>query len=192
MAIDALTLRILALRQPVASDLRFLTMALKLVTDLERIGDEAVNIADRVEDGRCAIETESYAAIERMSDEAQAMVSAALEAFLAGDEAGAKAVLVPRRRGGRALRLHDARHGGVHDGAPDGDPRGAVRYERREILERIADHATNIAERGGLHGPRRRTCGTTSRSERSARPSNGGSRMPKPGSSGHGQRGSPF
>src|SRR4051812_35401894 len=45
MEIDALVLRILALRQPVAHDLRFLTTALKLVTDLERIGDEAVNIA---------------------------------------------------------------------------------------------------------------------------------------------------
>src|ERR1700722_16353085 len=46
MQIDALVLRILALRQPVAHDLRFLTAALKLVTDLERIGDEAVNIAE--------------------------------------------------------------------------------------------------------------------------------------------------
>src|SRR5215469_14593262 len=47
MDIDALVLRILALRQPVAYDLRFLAAALRLVTDLERVGDEAVNISER-------------------------------------------------------------------------------------------------------------------------------------------------
>ena len=50
MDIDALVLRILALRQPVAYDLRFLAAALRLVTDLERIGDEAVNIAERAKE----------------------------------------------------------------------------------------------------------------------------------------------
>ena len=50
MDIDALVLRILALRQPVAYDLRFLATALKLVTDLERVGDEAVNIAAAMRD----------------------------------------------------------------------------------------------------------------------------------------------
>ena len=50
MDIDALVLRILALRQPVAYDLRFLAGALRLVTDLERIGDEAVNIAERAKE----------------------------------------------------------------------------------------------------------------------------------------------
>ena len=50
MESDDLALRILALRQPVAHDLRLLATALKLVTDLERIGDEAVNIAERAEE----------------------------------------------------------------------------------------------------------------------------------------------
>src|SRR5512147_138683 len=48
MQIDELCLRVLALRQPVASDLRFVTTTLKLVTDLERIADLGVNIAERV------------------------------------------------------------------------------------------------------------------------------------------------
>ena len=50
MEIDELALRILALRQPVAHDLRLLATSLKLVTDLERIGDEGVNIAERAEE----------------------------------------------------------------------------------------------------------------------------------------------
>ena len=49
MEIDELCRRILALRQPAACDLRFITIALKIVTDLERIGDLAVNIAERVD-----------------------------------------------------------------------------------------------------------------------------------------------
>jgi phosphate transport system protein len=146
IAIDALTLRIIATRQPVASDLRLLAMALKLVTDLERIGDEAVNIADRVEDGSCALPDETRASIEQMCEEAQHMVSAALGAFLAGDEECAKEVLV---------------RDDVVDELYGRTMRGAERYmmahpsEVRaalcvmsigKYLERVADHATNIAE----------------------------------------------
>jgi phosphate transport system protein len=50
MECDELALRIMALRQPVAHDLRFLATVMRLVTDLERIGDEAVNIAERAEE----------------------------------------------------------------------------------------------------------------------------------------------
>jgi phosphate transport system protein len=146
MTIDALTLRILALRQPVASDLRFLAMALKLVTDLERIGDEAVNIADRVEDGRCAIGEESYGALERMSAAAQAMVASALDAFLDGDEVGAKAVLVQDdvvdELYGSTMRAMEQ-----YMMAHPSDVRAALSVMSvAKYLERVADHATNIAE----------------------------------------------
>ncbi|MGO8995396.1 MAG: phosphate signaling complex protein PhoU [Polyangiaceae bacterium] len=146
MAIDALALRILATRQPVASDLRLLAMALKMVTDLERIGDEAVNIADRVEDGRCSLPDDTRAALEQMCEEAQTMVSAALEAFLDGDEERAREVLV---------------RDDIVDDLYGRTMRGTERYmmdHPSEIqaalcvmsigkyVERIADHATNIAE----------------------------------------------
>ena len=146
MEIDALTLRILALRQPVASDLRLLAMALKLVTDLERIGDEAVNIADRVEDGPCLMPDEAREAFEQMSDEAQRMVSVALEAFLEGDERRAQDVLVRDEivdqlyvRAMRSMEQYMMTHPAeVHT--------ALCVMSIAKYIERVANHATNIAE----------------------------------------------
>ena len=121
-------------------------MALKLVTDLERIGDEAVNIADRVEDGRCVMDAESYEALERMSGEAQSMVSTALDAFIEEDEQGAKAVLaqddvVDELYGATMRRMEQ------HMMAHPTEIRAALSVMSvAKYLERIADHATNIAE----------------------------------------------
>src|SRR5215831_11824682 len=70
MDIDALVLRVLALRQPVAYDLRFLATALKLVTDLERIGDEAVNIAERTREGQSLAKDMVRTALKSMSEQA--------------------------------------------------------------------------------------------------------------------------
>ncbi len=146
MAIDALVVRILALRQPVASDLRLLTMTLKLVTDLERIGDEAVNIAERAGDGRCDMDAETRELLDRMSSEAQQMVSAALDAFVTGDSARAEEVLfhddVVDELYGRAMRgmeAHMVRH-------PSQIPAALSVMSVAKYLERVADHATNIAE----------------------------------------------
>jgi phosphate transport system protein len=146
MEIDALTLRILATRQPVASDLRLLAMALKMVTDLERIGDEAVNIADRVEDGLCALPEETRADLERMCEEAQRMVSAALGAFLDGDEERAKEVLVRDdvvdELYGKTMRSTE-RYMIEH---PSEVRAALCVMSIGKYLERVADHATNIAE----------------------------------------------
>ncbi len=93
MKIDALVLRILALRQPVAYDLRFLTTALKLVTDLERIGDEAVNIAERAKEGHGVAKAKVGVILKRMSEQAQQMVRDALDAFVGGEAERAEQVL---------------------------------------------------------------------------------------------------
>src|SRR5208337_4326885 len=90
MEIDALVLRILALRQPVAYDLRVLATALKLVTDLERIGDEAVNIAERAEERagwgeRVGALDLARADLRAMSENAQQMLRDALDAFVDGE-----------------------------------------------------------------------------------------------------------
>ncbi|HEY8073086.1 MAG TPA: phosphate signaling complex protein PhoU [Labilithrix sp.] len=145
MQIDALVLRILALRQPVAYDLRFLTTALKLVTDLERIGDEAVNISERAREGHAAT-GEVRQRLESMSEQAQQMVRDALDAFVEGEAARAEQVL--ERDDGV-----DAAYGDILSkmteymkANPDEIPAAIRVMKVAKYIERIADHATNIAE----------------------------------------------
>lgn len=146
MDIDALVLRVMALRQPVAYDLRLLTSALKLVTDLERIGDEALNIAERAGDAQQGVEPAESERLRSMANVAQSMVREALEAFVHDDRAKAENVL-------RSDDAVDALYGEVITlmiAAMEKDPTlvrsglGVVRVAK--YIERIADHATNIAE----------------------------------------------
>ncbi|HWO10673.1 MAG TPA: phosphate signaling complex protein PhoU, partial [Polyangiaceae bacterium] len=93
LAIDERCIRMLALRQPAASDLRFIAAALKMVTDLERIGDLAVNMAERVD---ALLEEPPLRAVQElpgMAAAAQNMLHAVLEAFVAGDAVRAEAVI---------------------------------------------------------------------------------------------------
>ena len=93
LEIDELALQILARRQPVASDLRFITTTLKLVTDLERIGDLGVNICERVTELGADRSQNPHDQIARMADAAQGMVHDALDAFVAGDAVKANQVI---------------------------------------------------------------------------------------------------
>ena len=149
LAIDDLAVRVLALRQPVGRDLRFLLMALKVVTDLERIGDEAVNIAERAEDlaeRDQAIELPNRAALPEMARIATEMVHAALDAFVQED--AEKAVKVLERDDdvdalyGEMLRETCA----FIRQSPDQVEAGLQIASTAKYIERIADHATNIAE----------------------------------------------
>jgi phosphate transport system protein len=144
--IDALVLRILALRQPVAHDLRFLATALKLVTDLERIGDEAVNIAERAKEGHGIAKDKVGALLKRMSEQAQQMVRDALDAFVEGEVSRAEEVLLRDD-------AVDLAYGEVLEAmtelmreAPDEIPSAIRVIKVAKYIERIADHATNIAE----------------------------------------------
>jgi phosphate transport system protein len=144
--IDGLCLQILARRQPVASDLRLVAMVLKAVTDLERMGDLGVNIAERVLELNREPPLKPYVDLPRMATEAQTMLREALDAFVAKDA-------------DRADRVID------HDQAMDDlyaqvfrelltymmeDAKNVYRATRLQsvakYLERIADHATNLAE----------------------------------------------
>ena len=146
MKIDALVLRILALRQPVAYDLRFLTTALKLVTDLERIGDESVNIAERAKEGHGIAKDRIREILKGMSEKAQEMVRDALEAFVSGDAPRAEAVLERDVDVDRAYgEVLDAMTAFMGEHPTEIVP--AIRVIKvAKYIERVADHATNIAE----------------------------------------------
>jgi phosphate transport system protein len=147
LAIDALVLRILARRQPVATDLRFLTAAVKLVTDLERIGDEAVNIAERALERAGDDKTFAQDDIEAMAAETRAMLRDALAAFDEGDSESAEQVLqrddaVDRRYGQIVAKMSS-----LMAQRADSVAGGLCVVRIAKYLERIADHATNVAER---------------------------------------------
>src|SRR5690242_8099703 len=91
--IDTLCRKILALRQPAASDLRLITTALKLVTDLERCGDLAVNIAERTLDLNQVPPLAQYQDIPRLAQLTQQQLKMALDAFVSADTEMAERVL---------------------------------------------------------------------------------------------------
>ena len=146
MDVDALTLRMLALRQPVAHDLRLLTGTLRLVTDLERIGDEAVNIAERAARDPSAIPASASNDLKEMADHAQRMVRGALDSLSDSDPAKAEKVMVDDDAVddfyARIVRMTTEFIGSHAEQGAE-----AIRIiQVAKYLERIADHATNVAE----------------------------------------------
>jgi len=146
MEIDERCLEVLARRQPAARDLRFITLALKIVTDLERIGDQCANIAKRVKELNLEPTLKPYIDLPRMAQAASTMVKEALDAFVRGDE---------------NLAIKVCEDDQVVDDLNEqiqrelltfmmGDPTTISRAIRinhiSKCLERIADHATNVAE----------------------------------------------
>ncbi len=146
VAIDGACRRILALRQPAASDLRFITTALKIVTDLERMGDLAVNVAERAIALNQAPPLGPTHDLSRLADLSEAQLKRALDAFVTGDVAKAEEVM-------RGDELLDAAYGQLFN-----DLLAVMMEDSRNIrratallfaakyLERFGDHATNLAE----------------------------------------------
>jgi phosphate transport system protein len=91
--IDDACRRLLALRQPAASDLRFITTALKIVTDLERMGDLAVNIAERALDLNQAPPLRPFHDLSSLAEMTEAQLKKALDAFVQQDVARAEEVI---------------------------------------------------------------------------------------------------
>src|SRR4030042_1776057 len=82
IAIDDMCLKLLALRQPMATDLRFITSAMRIITDLERMEDQAVNISERAISLNQEPQIKPYIDIPRMAEIAQSMVKDVLDAFV--------------------------------------------------------------------------------------------------------------
>lgn len=144
--VDDMCLRLLALRQPLAADLRFVTSAMKIASDLERIGDLAVNIAERTMDLLKHAELKPLIDIPRMAQMAQEMVRDALNAFVNRDDVLAKDVCA---RDDAVDQLNDQVFRELLTYMMQ-DPTTISRAVDLILvgrhLERIADHATNIGE----------------------------------------------
>ncbi|HXE95763.1 MAG TPA: phosphate signaling complex protein PhoU [Dongiaceae bacterium] len=146
MLIDEKCLEVLALRQPAARDLRFITLALKIVTDLERIGDQCRNIGKRAKELNEEPPLKPYIDLPRMAHWAGIMVKEALDAFVRGDD---------------ELALKVCRDDDFVDKLNEQIQRELLTFMIEDAstisrsmkityiskcLERIADHATNVAE----------------------------------------------
>ena len=145
-AIDEMCLKLLALRQPLAADLRFITSAMKIVTDLERMGDQAINIVERASSLNLEPQLKPYIDIPRMAEIVQTMVKDVLDAFVNGNSKLARSVC---ERDDLVDGLNDQVHRELLTYMMS-DPKTISRAVHLMIvsrcLERIADHATNIAE----------------------------------------------
>ncbi len=146
MEIDGMATRLLALRQPVARDLRFLTAALKINTDLERIGDLAQHIAERALSLMHHPLVKPMADISKMASLVQSMLLKCLDAFVNGDDVLARTVLLADDE---VDRLRDAVYNDLlvtMQRDPGMVPAAVDLIFIARNLERIGDHATNIAE----------------------------------------------
>jgi phosphate transport system protein len=144
--IDERCLRLFALQQPMASDLRLITAAMKINADLERIGDQAVNIAEQAMVIAEHPPLKSIIDLPRMAEIAERMTRESLDAFVRKDAALARAILA-RDDEVDELKDHVFRVLLTYmmaDPATIERALGLILVSRH--LERIADHATNIAE----------------------------------------------
>jgi len=144
--IDDLCIRLLALHQPAGRDLRFITTGLKITTDLERIGDMAVNICERALELNQEPQLKPYIDIPRMAHIAEGMIRESLDAFVREDTDLALKVCKDDEQ---VDQLNSQIFREVIT-FMIGDPLTINRAMKissvSKYLERIADHATNIAE----------------------------------------------
>ncbi len=146
VAIDEECIRLIALRQPKAGDLRFITTAMKITTDLERMGDLAEDICERAIELNEEAPLKPYIDIPRMAEIARGMLRDVLDAFIRKDTSLAYNVI---KRDDEVDSLtvqifNELLFFMIQD--PRATSRAVKITYIAKYLERIADHATNIAE----------------------------------------------
>jgi len=147
LIIDEKCLDLIALFQPMAIDLRFIAMSMKIGTDLERIADLAVDISERVLEIADKPQLKPLIDIPKLAKLAQSMVKDAIDAFINHDPELAKKVIVRDDKADALRNLVQSEL--INDYLmkdPSTAPRAVALILVARHLERICDHATNIAE----------------------------------------------
>ena len=144
--IDQAALDLLAMEQPMAVDLRFILAVIRINADLERVGDQAVSIAGRVQDLGMFANVDIPVDIPKLASLAAAMVRKALQAFIEGDAELAQAVLLLDDQVDDMNREAFRSLGELIKSRPEMTPQALNALIISRNLERVGDHATNIAE----------------------------------------------
>ena len=144
--VDQLALDLLAMEQPMAVDLRFILSVIRINADLERVGDQAVNIARRVEELASLPQVSLPVDIPRLAHLAAAMVRKALQAFIEGDAEMAEAVLLLDDQVDQMNHEAFNTLGNAIRNEPESTAQALAALIISRNLERVGDHATNIAE----------------------------------------------
>jgi phosphate transport system protein len=144
--IDQMALDLLAMEQPMAIDLRFILAVIKINADIERVGDQAVNIAGRVRDLQAMPPVDIPVDIPKLASMAASMVRRALQSFIDADANLAESVIA---MDDQVDQMNNAIYRTlsklIHD-EPSQTPQALNVLLIARNLERVGDHATNIAE----------------------------------------------
>ncbi len=144
--IDQMALDLLAMEQPMAIDLRFILAVIKINADIERVGDQAVNIAGRVRDLQAMPLVDIPVDIPKLASMAASMVRRALQSFIDADANLAESVIA---MDDQVDQMNNAIYRTlsklIHD-EPSQTPQALNVLLIARNLERVGDHATNIAE----------------------------------------------
>ncbi len=144
--VDQMALDLLAMEQPMAIDLRFILSVIKINADLERVGDSATSISDRVRELEAFPVAELPVDTPKMASLATGMIRKSLQSFIEADAAMAESVL---SMDDNVDKMNDTAYFtllNVMKSEPHLAPQALAALMISRSLERVADHATNIAE----------------------------------------------